>query len=335
MLKHRCAWISTLSLLTLLAVPAGARAQTPPPDPHGIITLQLENDAFSVPSTDELYTSGERLGYVTPTGDLPVFLSQFGDQIFGQGTQRLEFDLQQMIFTPVNTQVYDPNPHDMPYSAQIALHTSLIQDSLTTRSIAQVSIGLVGPDAQGETVQNGFHSEIGNTTNNGWRYQLRNEPTLDFFGGRIYREDIGTLDNGAFGVQVLPQISAQAGSTEIYAQAGAILRIGQGLDSDFGPAIIQPGLNGADAYTPTRPLVWYVFGGAIGRVVGHDIFVQGNNFVRSRGVPLTPLQADFEIGGAMIVHGLRISITEVLTTPQFHHSAPAFQYGSVAISSRF
>ena len=51
------------------------------------------------------YIPRQRLGYVTPTGDLPNFLSQFGHQIFGGGTQRLEFDLQQVIFTPTDTQL--------------------------------------------------------------------------------------------------------------------------------------------------------------------------------------------------------------------------------------
>ncbi len=324
-----------LPALTLLAMPLPAWAGTPPADPGSIVTIQIENDALSIPSTDELYTAGQRLGYVTPTGDLPQFLSQFGQQIFGAGTQRLEFDLQQQIYTPVNTQAYDPNPHDLPYSAQLALHVSLIQDTDTTRSIAQVSVGVVGPDALGQSVQNGFHEIIGDTPNRGWRYQLHNEPTLDFLGGRIWRENLASFDDGNFGLQLLPQITAQAGNTEIYAQAGVILRFGQGLGSDFGPALIQPGITGTDAYTPTRPFVWYIFGGLDGRVVAHDIFIQGNTFQSSRHVPLTPLQGDAEIGGAIILDGFRLTATEVFETPQFHNSAPAFQYGSVAISARF
>src|SRR5271163_4594891 len=226
MIRNSCRLL--LPAVAMMAVPFSAWADDPPADPHSIVTVQLENDALSLPGTDELYTSGERLGYVTPTGDLPNFLSQFGHQIFGGGTQRLEFDLQQVIFTPTDTQLYNPNPRDMPYSAQLALHSSLVQDTMTTRSIAQVSIGVVGPDALGQSVQNGFHEIIGDTPNRGWRYQLHNEPTLDFMGSRIWRENLGSFAGGALHMQILPQITAQAGNTEIYAQAGAILRIGQG-----------------------------------------------------------------------------------------------------------
>jgi hypothetical protein len=335
MKKFKNAGFTLLPAICLIALPLSARAENAPDDPDSIVTVQVENDALSVPGTDELYTSGIRLGYVAPTGDLPSFLSQFGHQIYGDGTQRLEFDLQQMIFTPTDTQAYDPNPHDMPYSAQLALHTSLVQDTDAYRSIAQVSIGLIGPDALGQSVQNGFHEIIGDTPNRGWRYQLHNEPTLDFLGSRIWRDNIASFDDGNFGVQALPEVTAQVGNTEIYAQAGGIVRFGQGLDSDYGPSLIQPGITGSDAYTPTSRFAWYIFGGAVGRLVAHDICIQGNDFQSSRSVGLIPLQGDAEIGGAVILYGFRLTATEVFTTPQFAGSAPAFQYGSVAISGRF
>ncbi|GLR65837.1 membrane protein [Acidocella aquatica] len=330
-----CVRSATVSIGLLLGSTCLAWASSPPQDPGSILTIQGENDAFSLPSTDELYTAGARLGYVTPTGVLPGFLSQFGNDLFGDGTQRLEFSLEQVIFTPSNTQLYNPNPRDMPYSGHLALSTSLIQDTTATRSVAGLSLGVVGPAALGQSVQNGFHELIGQTPNRGWHYQLHDEPTLDLFGSRIWREDIATLCGGALGLQILPQVSAQAGNTEIYAQAGGLVRLGQGLDSDFGPSLLGNGLNGTDAYTPSQPLVWYIFAGADGRLVGHDIFVQGNDFRSSRHVALTPLQGEAEIGAAVILYGLRISATEVLESPQFHHSAPAFQYGSIAISGRF
>ncbi|MCB5943394.1 lipid A deacylase LpxR family protein [Acidocella sp. KAb 2-4] len=324
---------SLIALSPLVLLAPAARAATPPPDPAGILTIQLENDALSIPSTDRLYTSGERLGYVTPTGDVPGFVSGLGRRLFGEGTQRMEIDLQQVIFTPTNTQLYNPNPKDRPYAGELSLRVGLIQDTTETRSLAGVALGVVGPDSLGQSVQNGFHEIIGQTPNRGWHYQLRNEPTLNVYGGRIWREDVGQI--GGVDVQVLPQMTGQVGNTEIYAQAGGILRFGQGLDADFGPAVIQPQLSGTDAYTPTQALSWYVFGGVLGRVVAHDMLIQGNDFTSSRGTSLIPLQGDLEFGAAVILGGMRISAVETIETPEFRHSAPAFQYGSVAISTRF
>jgi hypothetical protein len=324
---------ATISCLAILACAPAVRAAVPPDDPGRIITIQIENDAASIPSTDRYYTSGERLGYVGPTGAVPDFLAGLGHSLFGEGTQRLDIELQQVIYTPADTQLYNPNPHDRPYAGQLSARLSLIQDTTQTRSFGGAAIGIIGPAALGQSVQNGFHEIIGQTPNRGWRYQLQDEPTLDFFGGRIWRETLG--DIGGVTVQALPQLTAQLGSTEIYAQGGGIIRFGQGLDSDFGPALVQPQLSGLDAFTPTRRFAWYIFGGAEGRLVAHDTLVQGNNFRSSRGVPLTPLQGDLVAGLALIFHGVRVSATEVFTTPEFHNAAPAFQYGSVAVSFRF
>lgn len=314
-------------------LPFCAAAAVPAPDPDSIVTVQVENDAASIPGTDRYYTAGQSLSYVSPTGVLPGFVAQLGQSMFGQGTQRFELDIQQKIYTPKDTQIYNPDPHDRPYAGDLSARFTLIQDTTQYRSLAGVSVGVVGPDALGQSVQNGFHEIIGQTPNRGWHYQLKNEPTLNFYGGRIWREDITNIDG--FEVQALPQLTGQVGNTEIYTQTGMILRLGQGLDSDFGAPIIQPALSGMDAYTPTRPFVWYVFGGALGRFVAHDMTIQGNTFRSSRSVGLTHWQGSLVCGVAAIYRGVRVSAAEVFQTPQFHGSAPAFQYGSVALSVRF
>ena len=330
-----CRLPALLITFAVAAVPAAQAQTTLLNDPNSIVTLQIENDAFSVPGTDRYYTSGERLGYVTPTGAVPGFVAGFGHAVFGAGSQRMEIDVQQQIFTPAKTQLYNPDPRDRPYAGYLTLGATLIQDTASTRSLAQITAGVVGPDALGQSVQNGFHDIIGDTPNRGWRYQIHNEPTVDFMGGRIWRVNLAEFGDSGIGVQALPQVSAQIGTTEIYAQAGGIVRVGSGLDSDFGPAVMQPSLNGTDAYTPTQPFVWYIFGGALGRLVAHNELVQGNDFQSSRGVGLTHAQGDLEVGGAIILFGLRVTATEIFESAEFHHEAPAFQYGSVAISARF
>ncbi len=331
----KLAALSCSTLIASVCFLGNAKAGVPAPDPDSIITLQIENDAFSIPSTDRYYTSGESLGYVLPTGVLPDFVADLGHGLFGEGAQRLAFNLQQVIYSPVHTQLYDPSPYDRPYAGELTLHTTLIQDTDSTRSLAQVSAGVIGPAALGQSVQNGFHVIIGDTSAKGWSYQLHNEPALDFFGGRIWRYNLAGADDGGIGFQLLPQVTGQAGTSAIYAQGGVIARFGSGMDSDFGPAVIQPIMSGTDAYTPTQPFVWYVFGGALGRIVAHNTLVQGNYLETSRGVSLQPLQADLEVGAAIILYGLRVTATEVFTTPEFYGQVPAFQYGSVAISARF
>ncbi|WP_442865525.1 lipid A-modifier LpxR family protein [Acidocella sp. MX-AZ03] len=108
-----------------------------------------------------------------------------------------------------------------------------------------------------------------------------------------------------------------------------------GAGFGFRPGADRPAAFRHRCLYPTRPFVWYVFGGALGRFVAHDMLVQGNDFRSSRGVGLTHLQGDLEVGLAVIYRGVRLSAVETFETPEFHGSAPAFQYGSIAISTRF
>jgi hypothetical protein len=327
--------VAALVPMLLLGEIPVAQAADPLNDPATILTLQTENDAYSLPGTDRYYTNGFSLGYVGPTGSVPGPVAALGHTVFGSGAQRLEIDLQQVIYTPVDTQALNPNPEDRPYAGHLTLNGAIIQDTSNTRSVLQASIGVVGPAALGQPVQNDFHLLIGDPSSKGWSYQLHNEPTLDFMASRTWRYDLANFDQGALTLQMLSQASAQVGNTEIYGQIGSIVRLGSGLDSDFGPSVIGPVMSGTEAYTPTQPFVWYVFGGVSGRLMAHDMLVQGNDFQSSRGVGLIPAQGDAEVGLAVILFGLRISASEIFTTPEFHGAAPAFQYGSVTISARF
>ena len=62
------------------------------------------------------------------------------------------------------------------------LSSQLLTDKDNSRSILGLSVGVIGPGAVGEEIQNGFHHLIGDTTNKGWGYQLKNEPAFELLG---------------------------------------------------------------------------------------------------------------------------------------------------------
>ncbi|HQT67784.1 MAG: hypothetical protein B7Z78_04380 [Rhodospirillales bacterium 20-60-12] len=320
----------------VFSLPIAALAQTlPPPDPDAIYTFQDENASISTQTlTDRFYVNGFHFGYVSPTGDLPDVLANLGHGIWGAGQQRLSINIQQQLFTPVDTKLINPNPADEPYAGYLALNAQLIQDTMTSRSVIGASVGLIGPDAGGEIIQNGFHGVISQGTTHGWAYQLPNEPAIDVMASRTWRESIGQL--GGLSVDVLPELDGQAGTTLDYVQAGSLVRIGEGLDSDFGPSRLAPGMTGTDAYTPTRPFVWYLFAGLDGRAVAHDVFLDGANFQSSRSVSKQPLVGEIEFGGAVIYHGLRFTFTQVFQSQTFHHQQGGIhEFGVFALSTRF
>ena len=322
------------SLALIATAPVMAQ---PPQDPHGIATFQVENDAVSTlkGTSDQYYTSGLRLGYTTGTESVPGFLSRFGQSVWGDGVQRVSIDLSQSIFTPRNTQRNPPDPRDRPYAGYLSLGGALIHDSDTARSLLGVSVGVVGPSALGRQVQNGFHDIIGDPETRGWGSQLKDEPAIQFLAERTWRLPVTQVRG--FEIDALPALTVGVGTVRDYVQAGASVRFGQGLGSDFGAPRIRPGLSGNDPYTPTRPFAWYVFAGADGQAVARDVFLDGSTFRdNSPHVSKKVLLGEFQAGVALMFYGVRVSYTHVWQTPSFTaQKAGLFNFGSLAASVRF
>jgi lipid A 3-O-deacylase len=304
----------------------------PPPDPHRIVTLQVENDATA--GTDRYYTSGLRLGYTTPTGGLPDGLARLGQALFGAGQQRLALGLSQLLFTPRNTQIAPPDPRDRPYAGLLLGNVALIHDTDRARSVIDLDLGVIGPAALGKQLQNGFHHLIGQGPNRGWGSQFPNQPVAEVLVSRVWRLPIASA--GPLEFDALPTLTAGLGTWRVYGLAGGQVRMGQGLASDFGTPLIAPGLNGWDAYNATRPFAWYVFAGIDGQAVGFDETIDGEPFRSTPHVSRIPAIGEFQAGIAVMAFGLRISFTDVVRSREFHGQAGGpFQYGSASVSFKF
>ena len=309
----------------------------PSQDTKGLYTFQIENDAASTfkGTSDQYYTSGLRLGYTSGVNGGPDVLSGLGRAVWGDGVQRISFDLSQLIFTPRNTQVSRPNPRDRPYAGYLNATLGLLHDTDNARSLLTLSLGVVGPSALGRVVQNGFHNINSDTPNRGWSTQLRDEPTVELLAERTHRLPIARFRG--LETDALPALTIGIGTVRDYVQAGITFRIGQGLASDFGAPRIRPGLSGSDAYTPSRPFAWYVFAGADGQGIARDLFLDGSTFrSRSASVDKRPYLGEFEAGLAAMFHGVRVTYTQTWQTEAFKgQKSGLFNFGSLAVSARF
>lgn len=326
--------------LTLFSL-AHAGAQSPPPEtnlgfPSGTWTIQDENASISTQSlTDRFYVNGLHIGWTSRAGAVPAVVENFGDAVLGPGTKRISVSLTQKIFTPAATQSINPPVNDEPYAGSLLATFELIQDGANSRTVLGADAGVVGRDAGAEIVQNGFHSVIGQSGTHGWAYQLPSEPAFDVLASRTWRVGLARFGNG-MEVDALPQISGMLGTTEIYAQPAVNFRIGEGLGSDFGAPLLRPGPSGSDAYRQTRPIVWYLFAGLAGKLVGHDEFLQGADFQTSRAVDPYRAVGEVDAGVAVIWRGVRFSFTQVFQTRRFHGQVGGIhEYGSLAVSAKF
>lgn len=311
-----------------------ARAE-PPADSAAIWTLHGENASVTLaPVSDRYYTDGLRLGWMSPTGWPPGFLASLGRGLWGAGQQRVGIELAQQIYTPANTARTVPDPHDRPYAGYLSANLSLLSDTDTTRSVLTLGLGVIGPRAGGQGIQNGFHDLIGQGTTKGWDSQIPDSPAIELLHERTWRLPVGKV--GALEVDMLPALTIGLGTVRDYAQAGTSIRLGQGLDSDFGATRFRPGMSGGDAFIATQPFAWYVFAGADGQAVAYDMLLQAAPFRSGPRVGAIWDVGELQTGLAIMTSGMRLSLTYVVQTQESQgQTGGLHQFGSAAISVRF
>ena len=211
---------------------------------------------------------------------------------------------------------------------------SLLSDTADSRSVLTLSLGVAGPLAGGGDIQDGFHDLVGKAEVKGWDTQIPNTAAVELLHERTWRLPVAKF--GELETDVLPALTLGVGDVRDYAQVGLTFRAGQGLDSDFGVPRPRPGLSGGDAYTPTRPLAWYVFAGVDGQAVAYDLLLQSAPF-RS-GPHVSPVWdvAEGQVGIAVMAFGLRLTLAYVAQTQEFHgQQCGIHQFASLSLSVRF
>jgi lipid A 3-O-deacylase len=327
-------WLLSLAVLgAITTLPSPAHADDPVPDDSswGRITIMEENDKISS-SGDKHYTQGMRLSYlsgrVTPDGwwDQPYGWLSNNLPIFDGSDRKRKYEatLGQNLFTPANTARINPSPKDRPYAAWLYTGASLLQEtnqeSHHTLENAELLMGVVGAAALGDVTQNDFHQFINVSQAMGWRNQVKNEPGFIASYERKWRFQKALIGNLA--VDAIPELGVSVGNILTYGQAGAMVRFGQNLGADYGPNRIRPSLSGTGWFDPDAldgDLGWYVFLGTQSRIVGRNIFLDGNSFERSPSVEKKLFVTDFT-GGASVFwsSSVRIDFTITDRTKEFY-----------------
>lgn len=329
-------FLATIAVLGALPLSMPASA--------GTWTVNVENDRIA--NTDRHYSNGFRLGWVsdkTDGSDLPEvrdvlnFLYPLADVRAG----RVGLELGHNIFTPGDTEARQLISNDRPYAGWLYGAASLYAetgegfDDYFTETLDKVAleIGVVGPAALGEEVQNEFHRAISVATSNGWDNQLKNEPGINLIAERKWRAE--PFRFWGLEADAIPHVGASLGNVYTHVSGGAIARFGQQLSIDYGPPLIRPNLSGYSAIEHTEGLAWYGFAGVDGRWSLRNIFLDGNTFQDSYSIEKEPLVGDFVAGVAIVYGRARLSFTHVMRTKEFKGQDQADRFGSVSLSIRF
>jgi hypothetical protein len=323
-----------VAVATAIAGPGLAQEAAPRPDERGTWTFILENDSFG--GTDRNYTNGVRLAWLSGTRE-PDRIARFLARLVGAGENavvRRGFALGQSIYTPADIDATEPLDDQHPYAGFLyGEYTALLEAAGVHQLTLQ--LGVVGPSALGEEVQNSFHDLIGGEEAEGWDNQIGDTPAISLAYDRQFRA-LATSEPLGLGFDLVPSFGATVGTVQTNARLGLTARVGNDLRQDYGPPRIRPSLAGSGYFTPRGGFGWYVFAGVQGRAVAHDVTLDGRLFRDDEvTVDSKPLVGDVQAGVAVQVGAAQLAYTYVIRTEEFDGQDGNQQFGAVSLSVKF
>lgn len=273
------------------------------------IHIYVENDTRRIggPGSDNAYTNGVKISYIYAESNIP----KWADAVMNrseelrnaiQGSQsNFGFSLGHQIYTPNDILRTDLIKDDRPYAAWLYMGFSAqFQNSAQSHAL-ELDLGIIGPEAIGRVVQNGFHNLIGTYEAEGWEHQLKTEPTIQLsYQQRLRFIEVTLSDQKYF--DLIPFFGGGLGNVSIDAHLGAMVRLGNLLTDDLGPA--RPSMTNGDNFVnpvskgePKTSV--YLFASGQGIAIARNIFLDGNTFRESPHVTKYPfiLETDFGVVG--------------------------------------
>ncbi len=346
----RCVLLVCLSALTTTVAAAESTVRSNPQT----FTFLFENDLFG--DTDQQYTNGMRLSWISPDlkrlegarGVPPWLLSlvrrlnAFESLVVEDPKRQFNvgFGVGQMMFTPEDTESVALVEDDRPYAGWLYGEISFVSKTDSVADTLELQGGMIGPASLAKKAQFLVHDIRDIDKPRGWQNQLSNEPGILIYYERKWRVLRGDVV-GKFGYDLITHAGAAVGNVMDYGALGAEARMGWNLPHDFGTSLIRPG---GDANAPTtvsgmagagRGLGIYGFAGAGGRLVGRNIFLDGNTFEDSHEVDSKWLVGDLIVGASVIYGNAKLSYAQVFRTREFDGQDGTHNFGSMSLSWSF
>lgn len=279
-------------IVAALAVSAGLALSAG--ESGGTVYLTFDNDFIA--GSDDGYTSGFQIGYVSPArasfadGPVPTGFGRSLDDVplfTGAERQRfIAYSLAQRMFTPQDIQRTDVVEEDLPYTGLLVLSGTAAAQSRTHLDAFTVTIGVAGEASLAEPAQRVFHHALGNNEPRGWDHQLDNEPLLNL----QYEHRWRAWDYHAGGTNgdIILSGSAAAGNLMSMATGGLGLRWGHNVPDDFfvPPPFFGEETVGALPYDPLRrgTVAVYLAASVDAAAFANLIYLDGNTFRDSHDV---------------------------------------------------
>lgn len=334
--------------LSAAAMPADAAGCAHAEAGPTTFTMRMDNDVYGGAHQDEGYSGGGMMRLVGPTlaaGEeavdcIPAGLRWLdrGSGWLGRGDARnVTFALSQAIYTPSDRYLTTVDPDDRPYAAvfyaTLGRNVRRGDDRLDT---SQLRLGMVGPSALGEQVQDELHHLFGRPRFRGWDHQLRDEPVFALVHERAWRWS-GPQHGDGWGWDFGTHAGGSLGNLATYANGGGRVRFGRHLPDDFGSSPLRPGGEYAAPATRARDRGWnfHIYADFDARLVGHDISLDGSTWKDSHSVDREVFVADLTLGFVATQGAWTFAATHTRRTREFDGQQQAPVFGSFSFARQF
>ena len=306
------------------------------------ISVSIENDNFGG-NSDRYYTSGVRLSWFNEGIDVPPVIDKMADRVptFDLNeTTSVYYTFGQNLYSPKNIRLEDQPQDDRPWAGFLYGSVGLSTTTWNAQVPAHIddlefTLGVVGPEALGKPTQRFVHRYFtGSPDPRGWKNQLDFEPGFIVSWQRRMPQAF-SYDEGPFTFRIEPNFSIALGNIYTYGGVGATFVLGSSLNEDTPPRV-RPSIPGTGVFSKTdHGLNWQIFAGLDGRVVGRNIFLDGNTFSDSHSVDKKYLVGDASAGFSLSYDDYRLSYTLNARSNEFDTQDETSIFGSVTLTKRF
>ena len=239
--------LAILVLIGVAIIPSlrAADEERAPVDPWSLRTFRFEFDNDTFLDSDDVFTAGwsfqfhSRLmdrwnpGLAGWIGKLPGL----GDDGEGRRIVRWSGALSQIIITPTDLSIEEPQPEDAPWAGILGVTSTWSSYDNVRLGAFQIYLGCLGPCARGEQVQKVVHEDFGwGTLPRGWENQLSNKALANLnyeYRHKIYRSQETAYAVGRFGHDLAWGAQGALGNLTTFLQASLEYRFGWGLPMGF------------------------------------------------------------------------------------------------------
>ncbi len=205
------------------------------------------------------------------------------------------------------------------------LYTGLFAQRATADALdhAEINVGVIGPSAHGEEIQNGIHALIHSAESVGWDEQLDDEFAIDLVFMRQQRLTFGPLQPAEH-TDFIGEYGFTVGSVHRHAQAGLTFRYGRNLAGTFNPGRMT--LPSAISRFRQKDTA-YLFVREAVRAVEHNRFMTGLDH--------EPVVGELQAGFVYQKGRFELGYSQTFLTREFEQQNGKDSFGTFTVSMLF